>query len=148
MRAILKELRPNALLGLYHCPWNDEEYDGARRRILGLDYELLKNTIDVFSPMVYHGRMERSPDWVAQNISWFSNAVDLRANEFPKLWPIVQAYNNPNVISATEFGTVLRGGLEGQSTGVMMFTTNAIAEDEEKIEMMKQIYLGLVKGEE
>lgn len=54
IKNIMAEIKPNALLGLYHCPWNDEEYNGARERILGLDYELLKETVDVFSPMVYH----------------------------------------------------------------------------------------------
>lgn len=140
MKAIIKEEKPEALLGLYHCPWDDEEYNGARKRILGLDYSLLKKSVDVFSPMVYHGRMERDPTWVAENISWFSKSLDIQPKGFPKLWPIVQAYNNPDVITSSDFGTVLQGGLSGNSTGVMMFTTYAIAEDEAKIEKMKSIY--------
>ena len=147
MKAILKEEKPNALLGLYHCPWTDEEYDGARRRILGLDYQLLQQSVDVFSPMVYHGRMERSPEWVAENIAWFSAALNIKDNGFPKVWPIVQAHNDPEVISAEEFGVVLKGGLAGQSTGVMMFTTRSIAEDPGKVEMMKAIYGTLISDE-
>ena len=53
MKDIIKKLRPDALLGLYHCPWTDNEFNGARKRILGLDYGLLKKVIDVFSPMVF-----------------------------------------------------------------------------------------------
>jgi hypothetical protein len=140
MKQIIKEVRPAALLGLYHCPWNDEEYNGARRRILGLDYDLLVETVDVFSPMVYHGRMERSPDWVGENISWFSDRLNIKADGKPKIWPIVQAYNDPHVISNDEFEKVLRGGLSGMSSGVMMFTTYAVAEDKGKTEVMKQVY--------
>ena len=117
MKAILKQENPDALLGLYHSPWKDDEYGGASRRILGLDYDLLVEVIDVFSPMVYHGRMGRSPEWVADNINWFSHRLDIQKNKGPKIWSIVQAHNDPNVISSQEFETVLRGGLSGKASG-------------------------------
>jgi len=140
IKSIIREIKPEALLGLYHCPWNDQEFNGARRRILGLDYDLLKETVDVFSPMVYHARMGREPDWVKENILWFSNQLDIKKGSYPKVWPIVQAYNDPGVISNEEFETVLKGGLAGKSSGVMMFTTYAVAEDEGKTEVMKNVY--------
>ena len=146
IKNIIREIKPDALLGLYHCPWNDEEFNGARQRILGLDYNLLKETIDVFSPMVYHARMGREPDWVRENILWFSNRMDIGKNDsYPKIWPIVQAYNNPYIISGVEFENVLKGGLSGKSSGVMMFTTNAVAEDESKTEVVRSVYSGLMQ---
>ena len=147
MRSIIKEIRPKALLGLYHCPWDDQEFDGARRRILGLDYDLLKETIDVFSPMVYHGRMEREPHWVKDNIDWFSNRLNIKKGAYPKVWPIVQAHNSPGSISREEFETVLKGGLAGESSGVMMFTTSSVAEDEGKTEVMEKVYVDLMEKE-
>jgi hypothetical protein len=140
MRMILDELKPEILLGIYHCPWDDEEFDGARRRILGLDYDLLREYFDVFSPMVYHARMGRAPEWVAENISWFSTRINAEEEHAPKIWPIVQAYNNPYTVSAEEFGKVLKGGLTSASTGVMMFTTRAVADDDDKLQVMKKIY--------
>jgi hypothetical protein len=140
MKNILKEIKPGALLGLYHCPWDDEEFDGARRRILGLDYDLLKESIDVFSPMVYHTRMGRSPEWVNENISWFCNRLDIKSDSYPKVWPIVQAHNDPGIISCEEFETVLIHGLSGMSSGVMMFTSYAVAEEDCKIAAMKKVY--------
>ena len=145
MKYIVRELRPEALLGLYHCPWNDQEFDAARYRILGLDYDLLKETIDVFSPMVYHARMGREPAWVEENINWFSNRLNISRNTYPKVWPIVQAHNDPGLISTEEFETVLRGGLAGKSSGVMMFTTHAVAEDEGKTAVMKKVYNSLLE---
>lgn len=139
-KRILHSVNPELLLGLYHCPWADDEYDSARYRILGIDYDLLKKTIDVFSPMVYHGRMHRSPEWVEENIVWFSRRLALESNSSVKIWPIVQAYNDPEVVSAEEFEMVMRGGLAGSATGVMMFTTRAVAEDAEKTNVMKKIY--------
>ncbi|GJM28174.1 MAG: hypothetical protein DHS20C17_08090 [Cyclobacteriaceae bacterium] len=143
LKSILKQEQPEALLGLYHCPWQDHEFEGASRRILGLDYDLLGDVIDVFSPMVYHGRMERSPQWVGANIDWFSQRLNIQKDKGPKIWSIVQAYDDPRIISAAEFETVLRGGLSGKSTGVMMFTSNAVAEDKEKIAIMRQLYSSL-----
>lgn len=143
IRNIINEVKPGILLGIYHCPWTDEEFDGARRRILGLDYDLLRDFFDVFSPMVYHARMGREPAWVEENIDWFSARMDIKNGSFPKVWPIVQAYNNPYTMSANEFETVLKGGLAAKSTGVMMFTTGAMAEDDEKINVMKNIYNNL-----
>ena len=143
IRKIIDEQKPGTLLGLYHCPWTDEEFDGARRRILGLDYDLLRDVFDVFSPMVYHARMGREPAWVEENIRWFCERLNIENGASPKVWPIVQAYNNPYTISSGEFETVLKGGLVEKSSGVMMFTTNAIAEDEEKIEVVKKLYHGI-----
>ena len=143
IKAIIKGIKPNALLGLYHCPWTDGDFDGARRRILGLDYDMLKETIDVFSPMVYHGRMSKEPEWVEENIKWFSNRLNVGSSPYPKVWPIVQAHDDPNIISDKEFEKILRGGLAGKSSGVMMFTTGSVAKSEGKTEVLKKVYLEL-----
>lgn len=142
MRRIVKEIRPGALLGLYHCPWEDEAFDGARRRILGLDYDLLKEPIDVFSPMVYHERMGKEPGWVEENIQWHCERLEIEEAGYPKVWPIVQAYNGDAGVSAAEFGTVMQGGMAGCADGVMMFTTRALAEEQEKVDVVKKVYHG------
>ena len=144
MKAIVEKVKPDALLGLYHCPWDDSEFDGARRRILGLDYDLLKDIIDVFSPMVYHGRMGRNPEWVEENINWFCDRLEIKNDSFPKVWPIVQAYDDPARINGEEFETVLTGGLSSSSSGVMMFTTYAVAEDTIKTQIMRKVYKNLM----
>lgn len=145
IKKIIKEIKPNALLGLYHCPWDDQKFDGARRRILGLDYELLKESIDVFSPMLYHAKMGRDPEWIEENINWFCNQIDAGIETYPKVWPIIQAHNDPEIISDEEFETVLNGGLTGKSSGVMMFTVNSVAEDSGKTEVMKKVYTKLMR---
>lgn len=140
MRMIIKQERPEALLGIYHCPWDDTEFDSARYRILGLDYNMLREITDVFSPMVYHGRMGREAEWVKDNIEWFCTTLKIDPLSFPKVWPIVQAYDDPAAISADEFESVLRYGAGSSSTGIMMFTSNSVAENTEKIEILKKVY--------
>lgn len=132
----LNRKRPGALLGIYHCPWTDDEFDGARRRILGLDLEELVPVVDVFSPMVYHGRMRRRPDWVGEYVEWLSRKLRNRA----KIWPIVQAHSDPTEIPADEFEKVLRGGISGAATGIMMFTAQAVAADQSKMQTMRRLY--------
>jgi len=139
-KKIVHDEKPGALLGVYHCPWVDDDFDGARRRILGLDYDSLKNVADVFSPMVYHGRMSKDPLWVKENTEWFSTRLGIGSNNSPKVWPIVQAYDDPEKISPADFEKVLRYGVAGKSTGVMMFTSNSVAESDDKIAIMKKVY--------
>ena len=147
-RTIIDEEKPGTLLGIYHCPWNDEEFDGARRRILGLDYDLLRDVVDVFSPMVYHATMGREPEWVEENIVWFCDRVNIKPGATPKVWPIVQAYNNPGKVSAEELEKVMRGGLAGASSGVMMFTTRSVAEEDEKVAVVKKLYLEILSQQQ
>ncbi len=144
-KAVINQEKPRALLGVYHCPWDDSDFDGARRRNLGLDYDSLRGIVDVFSPMVYHGRMGKTPEWVGQNIEWFCKRLKVKAGSFPKVWPIVQCYDDPAIISPEEFEKVLRYGAGDQATGVMMFTSYAVAEDGKKIETMKNVYSGWEK---
>lgn len=143
MKEIIRRESPGALLGLFHCPWTDEDHDGARRRILGLDFQRLAAVVDVFSPMVYHGRMGREPEWVREYTEWFCRELGLDGHAGPKVWPIVQGADEPEHVSPEEFGNVLEWGLSsGCSSGVMMFTINSIAKDPAKLEAVKRVYGG------
>jgi hypothetical protein len=145
-KEIIHKEKPGILLGLYHCPWNDEEFDGARRKNLGIDYNMLKDHIDVFSPMVYHGRMERSPEWVKENIEWFSEKLNVRNQTYPKIWPIVQAYDDPVKIGPEEFEKILHFGMSGMSSGIMMFTSYAVAKEPEKTNTMRKVYSSIMNA--
>ena len=136
VREVVGKKRPRALLGVYHCPWTDDEYNGARRRILALDLDALAGEVDVFSPMVYHGRMERRPTWVREYVEWLSEKLGKRV----KIWPIVQAHNEPREIPAEEFEQVMRFGASGSASGLMMFTAESVAADPGKMEVMRRLF--------
>ncbi|HPT25615.1 MAG TPA: hypothetical protein PLZ95_04280, partial [Bryobacteraceae bacterium] len=135
LRAVVKKRRPGALLGLYHCPWTDSESAGARERILGLDLERLNPVFDVLSPMVYHGRMGRSVEWVGQYVRWLSELAGPK-----KVWPIVQAHSESEAIPSQEFESVMREAASAGADGIMMFTTRAIASDPAKLEVLRRLY--------
>jgi len=111
---------------------------------LGLDISALAPYVDVFSPMVYHGRSAKKPEYVKEYIEYFSEQYDAQPapDKYPKVWPIVQAHDEPR-ITPEEFEKVLRYGLMAKSTGVMMFTIGSVAADKGKMETMKSVYLEL-----
>ena len=143
-REVLWQHASHMQLGNFQCAWRDEEYGGARRAILGLDLKILADIFDVMSPMAYHARSGHSVRWVEQNIRWLSNDLKLKgaAVEKPRIWPIVQAWSDPNgeSVSPEQFERVLQSGLSGAATGVMMFTLAAVAEDEAKRAVLKKVY--------
>lgn len=142
VRAVIEKTRPGILLGNFQCPWRDDEFSGARRRTLGLDLKLLAPLVDVMSPMVYHKRMGRPAAWVGESVAWLAGAVSAAPGRPPRIWPIVQAHNDPGTVSAEEFAEVLRLGASGGSTGVMMFTIGSVAQDPAKMKALKAAYAG------
>ena len=49
----------------------------------------------VFSPMIYHGRGGKSPEYVRDYVQWFSDRyfMSTAPGKYPRLWPIVQAHD-------------------------------------------------------
>jgi hypothetical protein len=147
IHGIVKQHRPQALVGNFQVAWKDEDLGGVRRRCLGLDFRALAPYVDVFSPMIYHGRSGKPAKYVREYVEYFSEQYEVATEpgRFPRLWPIVQAYDEPR-IEPDEFGRVLRYGLSGRSTGVMMFTLGSVAEDDGKMAVMRRIYNDLATG--
>ena len=141
--AIVKEIRPAALVGNYQAAWQDEDFWGARRRCLGLDFDALAPYVDVFSPMPYHGRSGMPLEYVRDYAEYFSTRHDVytEPDKYPRLWPIVQAFDAPRVEPA-ELATVLEYGLAGKSSGVIAFTIDSVIADLGKIEAVKNVYCG------
>jgi len=149
-REIVNRHRPKALLGNYQCPWRDEEFDRALWRYMGIDLNRLDRQFDVISPMVYHGRMGRPIRWVADYVRWLGKRLRVRSGSKEiRIWPIVQAHSNPEgaIVIPEEFRQVLLGGMAGPATGVMMFTTGALAAEPEKAAITREVYRLLEGGE-
>jgi hypothetical protein len=139
--SIVKEIRPQALVGNYQAAWKDEDFWGARRRCLGLDFDALAPYVDVFSPMPYHGRSDMPTSYVRDYVEYFSqrHTVYTEKGRYPRLWPIVQAYDEPR-ISGAELEQVLEYALAAKSSGAMMFTSGSVAADPDKIAAVRRVY--------
>lgn len=147
-RSIVKEMQPKALVGNYQAAWKDEDFWGAPRRCLGLDFAALRPHVDVFSPMPYHGRSGMPLEYIREYVEYFGErlAIETAPGRYPRLWPIVQAHDDPPV-SAEEMVAALENGLAGRSTGVMMFTSGSVAENPDKAAAVKAFYLGRAAAE-
>ena len=61
--SIIREIRPNCVVGAYMCPYTPSEYDGALSRVFGQVYELFAAAVDVFTPLIYARKSGRRNDW-------------------------------------------------------------------------------------
>ena len=115
-RAVLKRVRPDALLGLFGVPWRLSDHDGAILKIVGQDYRALGEYVDVFSPMTYHLMCGRPPSWIGE----VTEAIHHLSGK--PVWPIIQSVNQPVPLSAEEYGQALDIALHSPaSEGVLVF---------------------------
>jgi len=144
-RTIIDTTRPGALLGTFHCPWSDEDFDGARIKKLAIDLRKQAPFVDVFSPMPYHARFGHAGDtgWISRQVAWLGSYLGLKGVEGEKIriWPIVQLADWGEPVPASEVTAALAAGARAPSTGVMVFAWGRIAESPEKVEAMKRFFL-------
>jgi len=116
-RAVVERVRPGAILGLFGVPWRLADYDGAILDVIGQDYRALGAKIDVFSPMVYHRMCGHGPAWAG------GVTAHVRERSGKPVWPIVQSVDQPDALSAEEYGAALDVALNHPAAdGVLVFT--------------------------
>jgi hypothetical protein len=145
MGDIVRELRPQALLGVYYCSWYPADHDSALYRILGIDVPALAGLADVLSPMLFHKMKDRPARWVGEYIQWLDELTGAGEMGTPLVWPIVQAHNNPGVVTPEEFREVMLQGSSPPSSGIMMFSDQSLLQDPAKIEVMKELYFEVLR---
>ncbi|MFC2076353.1 hypothetical protein ACFLT7_04650 [candidate division KSB1 bacterium] len=134
VRAVRDRVAPEKVVGIFTVPWRGPEKGGAARRIVAQDLRQLREHIDVFSPMVYHGLTGNDLPWIAQ-----VTAYTARITGKP-VWPIVQAMSEPAKLSNEEFAGAIKTGMEAKgSSGVIIFHLGYVVE-ENKIETMKETF--------
>lgn len=139
MKAVTHELRPDALLGVYYCPWFPGDFNAAQYRVLGLDLSALSKIADVLSPMLYHEMMGRTVEWVGEYVQWLQSSGITEGNA-PKVWPIVQAHNKAGVVTTADFRHVMWNGSRPPASGIMMFTLHTLLSEPGKMDVMKDLY--------
>lgn len=143
-REIRDEVRPRALLGTFHCPWDVEERDGALRSKLGIDLKAQAEHIDVFSPMPYHARFGHAmdPAWISRQTAWLGQYLKIegQTGERRKIWPIVQLSNWGETVPPGQVEAILDHGTRPPATGVTVFAWGSLHGEWEKVERMKVFY--------
>jgi hypothetical protein len=143
-RAIMDEIRPQALLGTFHCPWTNAQYDGALRNKLAIDLKAQADYIDVFSIMPYHARFGHAadPSWISQQTAWLGQYLGIKGDpgERHQIWPIVQLSDWGESVSVDQVRTVLDHGTRRPVTGVMAFNWGSLKRQMPKVEAMSEFY--------
>jgi len=143
-RAIIDQTRPKALLGMFHCPWTDTEYDGALRNKLAIDLKAQAEYVDVFSIMPYHARFghHTDPSWISRQTAWLGNYLSIEGEpgERHKIWPIVQLSDWGESVPVEQVRAVLDHGTRPPATGVMVFAWGSLRRKMEKVDEMSAFY--------
>lgn len=143
-RTILDATRPAALLGTFHCPWDDEERDGALRDKLAIDLEGQAKYLDVFSIMTYHARFGHpdDPAWISRQTAWLGRKLGIEGvpGERLKIWPIVQLSDWGEPVPPSQVATILDHGARRPATGVTVFVWSTLHPQWEKVQAMGRFY--------
>jgi len=143
-RAILDSTRPSALLGTFHNPWSDDDFDGARIDKLAIDLEAQAASVDVFSPMPYHARFGHvdDPEWISRQVGWLGQRLGIEGTpgEEHRIWPIVQISDWGEAVPLEQVPIVLDHGSRRPATGVMVFAWGGLRKQPEKIEAVGRLY--------
>ena len=117
VKALLRRIRPGAILGLFGVPWRLADQDGAILTVIGQDYRALGQYVDVFSPMVYHWMCGYPPAWIGEVVQ------EVHELSGQPVWPIVQSVDAPAPLAPEEYGECLDIALgHPASGGVLVFT--------------------------
>lgn len=143
---ILKEKQPEAKLGVFYCSWFPADYDSALYRNLGIDPVAIAQRADVLSPMLFHHMKGRPTAWVGEYTAWLGKTIQTEKSSETLIWPIVQAHNNPEIVSPEEFRQVMIEGSKHPSSGIMMFSDQSLVSEPEKMEVMKELYFKWKNG--
>lgn len=143
-RTIIDSVRPEVLLGTFHNPWSDDDFDGARLNKLNIDLKAQSEYVDVFSPMPYHARFGHSddPEWISRQVSWLGQYLGLEGTpeEEIKIWPIVQLSDWGEEVPLSQVKEVLSEGSSAPASGVIVFAWGSLRKQPEKVEEMWEFY--------
>ncbi len=146
-RDILDTVRSKALLGTFHCPWSNEDRDGAIRHKLAIDLPAQAKYLDIFSIMPYHARFghHHDPAWIARQTKKLAKELSLKgeSDEKHQIWPIVQLADWGEPVGIDQIPEVLNAGTTQPSTGVMVFHWSGVSKDWQKVEALGRFYRGI-----
>lgn len=147
LREIIDNTRPGALLGTFHCPWDDTDRGGALRDKLAIDLKAQSAYMDVFSTMPYHARFGHpaDPEWISRQVSWLGGhlGIEGKPGERHRIWPIVQLSDWGEQVPADQVAAVLDHGTRPPATGVTIFAWDSLRKQPEKVAEMARFYLSI-----
>ncbi len=143
-RQIIERDHPGVLLGTFHCPWSETDFDGALRQKLAIDLKAQAKYLDVLSIMPYHARFGHADDpaWISRQTASLARSLGIKGSpgERLKIWPIVQLSDWGEKVPVSQVAQVLDHGTQPPATGVMVFVWGTLHPQWAKVEAMREFY--------
>lgn len=133
VRKLISTYNPHLNLGIFTVPWQENEFGGALRTILGQDRLELAKVVDSFAAMTYHALSAQYPPW----IKLITQAIAHQTHK--PVVPVVQAMNAPYRLSVIEFRQSLELALSC-STQIMVFHAEALLAENEKLQACHKVF--------
>ncbi|MEZ4867349.1 MAG: hypothetical protein R3C14_38850 [Caldilineaceae bacterium] len=126
-RQLVDALRPGLTLGLFAIPWQQHDFDGAIRTLIGQDFAALAPYVDIFSPMTYHRLCNRPVTWISEVVQ------ELSQQTHRPICPIIQSIDEPTPLPATEYDAALElAATAPGANGVIVFTLAGMVTEEKQ----------------
>ena len=132
-RIILASGKPIEL-GIFAVPWRATDFGGAIKHIIGQDFQLLSQFVDLFGVMAYHQYTGNQPQWIHSVVHEIALETD------GKVMPLVQSMDVPQQVTPEEFSTALKSGIRPPSQGVMVFHFEDMVQQPGKTKIVKHYF--------
>ena len=116
----VKKLVPDTIkLGFFAAPFTTQEFPDYPQ-ILGLDYQKIKDSVDMISPMLYHRAINKPPIYISAYVQYLHDLG------YQHIVPIIQVKdmpdNLPDEYSVEELEQAYQEAIKPPSAGVAIFT--------------------------
>lgn len=130
-----REVKPAVKVNLHAVPWRHDDFGGAVRSVAGQDLARLAPFVDLISPMCYHHMVRRPPAWVHDVVADISSRTGA-----PVLASIqVSEAYVPEPLPPGEFRAAVVEALKPPSTGVVLWSWDALAKSPEKQALLRRL---------
>lgn len=131
----IKNTDPGVLVNIHTVPWRESDFGGAIKIVAGQDLAAMREYADYFSPMCYSHMLKREPPWI------HSVVQDVHKQTSGRIIPSIQvskAYLEKE-FPAEGFRDALVEALKYPSAGVIFWSWEALAKDQEKKNAIKDV---------
>lgn len=136
--------RPAALLGTFHCPWSESDFQNALREKLAIDLKAQAAYVDIFSPMPYHARFGHAddPEWIHRQVRWLGRYLGISGSDQQRqqIWPIVQLADWGERVPPEQIPAVVDYGSEPPARGIIVFHWRGVSKEDEKVRRLAECF--------
>lgn len=134
--------KPDIRLNIHLVPWRAQDFQDARKSVVGQDVAALAEHADYLSPMCYAPMVKRPAAWIGSVVKEIGGQSALPV--IPSI-QVAEAYLKDK-LTVAEFSANLREALAPPSRGVVFWSWEKLEADPAKLEAARSILAGRTTG--